>query len=768
MVYRFLVLLTFFSWSVSLLAQDSIVVYKNRNYHGSRPKIGLVLSGGGAKGIAHLGFLKVMEEAGIHPDYIAGTSMGSIVGALYSIGFSVDSIKNMMLRQDWDEILSNKIDFRRVNMEEKPDYGEYFVELPFHGWKPTLPSGAIKGQQLELLFERLTISVADDSSFDQFYIPYRAVATDLLTGRAYVFSKGPLALAMRSSMSIPSIMQPVKYKDMLLVDGGLVKNFPVDVVKDMGADIVIGVYTGGQLLPEEELNSMIVILKQSSFMGGILDAQRQRKNVDIYIEPSLNDMSAADFNSVAEFYDRGYKAAKSKYAALKDLADYMKQFDGKPKERPKLRDSIYVSEVEYSKLSNKRYERLAKKALYTKPGQKMTYTDIEENINRLYGTRLFKKVGYYFSKADSLEGAKLSYELIERESKHLNIGLQYRNETKIGLNLGMNFRNVILPMSKLDLKVRLSEYPALRLRYFTYFDYTTKFGTSISYNFYASDVPIYENHALLARYTRYLSNIKGDFSFFPGINSAFTLGLRYQMSNYKKSIDADNYLINNIKSTTWVTSFFYELNTLSSKYYPHRGMHVKLMGEFNLNNEEKYVINPDSVAVNPIYDDEYRFPLDPFLQISLDFASYTPLNKKWVISSEAFAVISSMSGAELINTYLVGGMFPSDPNQRAFYGISENALFMNNGFIYRLGARYELVKNLFFSLKANALFMADDLADLFDPDENYSYIGSSENYIFGVGTAVSYRSPIGPVSIGLTYGSLSSNLWSHISIGFVF
>ncbi|MCF6241717.1 MAG: patatin-like phospholipase family protein, partial [Bacteroidales bacterium] len=189
-----------------LFAQDSIP---------KRPRIGLVLSGGGAKGIAHVGFLRVMEEAGIHPDYISGTSMGSLVGALYVIGLTVDSIQSLIYQQTWSDVLSNKIDYRRVNVEEKKDYGEYFAELPVRGWKPGLPSGAIKGQELELLFERLTISVAEDSSFDQFYIPYRAVATDLLTGKAYVFKDGPLSIAMRSSMSIPTIMQPVKKDSML-------------------------------------------------------------------------------------------------------------------------------------------------------------------------------------------------------------------------------------------------------------------------------------------------------------------------------------------------------------------------------------------------------------------------------------------------------------------------------------------------------------------------------------------------------------------------
>jgi len=501
-----------------LIAQDSLVVYTKRTFKGDRPKIGLVLSGGGAKGIAHVGFLRVMEKAGIHPDYIAGTSMGSLVGALYAIGFSVDSIESLLHHQDWNEVLSNKINYRRLNMEEKKDYGEYIAEFPFYGWKPGLPSGAIKGQELELLFEKLTISVAGDSSFDQFYIPYRAVATDLLTGSAYVFSEGPLALAMRSSMSIPTIMQPVNYKVMMLVDGGLVENFPVSVAKDMGADIIIGVYTGGQLLPEEDLTSLIAILKQSSLMGGILDAKKQRKNVDIYIEPYLNDMSAADFNNADEFYKRGYDAAMKQLPELEALANYVNQFKPSYEKRTELTDSAFITEVDYSKIKERKYRKLAEEVLSPDLNTYLHVNDIKENVDRLYGTRLFRKVGYHFSKADSSSGIKLVYDVIQREPKHLDLAIQYRNESKIGLIINANFRNVIFPMSKLDLKFKISEYPAARIRYFSYMGFSTKIGSSISYNLLTSQVPIYDQHSLVAKYSRWMNNVSGDFSFFPGIN----------------------------------------------------------------------------------------------------------------------------------------------------------------------------------------------------------------------------------------------------------
>lgn len=767
--FLLIIILQMFVWT-SMDAQDSLVVYTKRSFSGERPKIGLVLSGGGAKGIAHIGFLRVMEKAGIHPDYIAGTSMGSLVGALYAIGFSVDSIESLVQHQNWNEVLSNKINYRRVNMEEKKDYGEYFAEFPFHGWKPGLPSGAIKGQELELLFEKLTVSVAKDTSFDQFYIPYRAVATDILTGNSYVFSSGPLALAMRSSMSIPTIIQPVKHNGMLLVDGGLVENFPVSVAKDMGADIIIGVYTGGQLLSEDELNSLFAMLKQSSLLGGIKDAQIQRKNVDIFIEPYLNDMSASDFESATKFYKRGYDASMQKLPELEALASYMKQFEYTNPERPALVDSVYVSEFEFSKPANIKYSRLIRKILDPNLNSFMHTEEIKEKVEQLYGTRLFKKVGYHFEPADSSEGVKLVYDVIERESKYLNFALQYRNESKIGLIVNTTFRNVLLPMSKLELKFRISEYPAARIRYFNYMGFSTKFGASIGYNFFTSSVPIYNDRDLVAQYTRYLSNVKGEFSFFPTINSSINLFGSYDKNNYKKNIDSDNPEFTNIKSKSWFTGLSYELNTFDSKYFTNNGVHFKILGYVNLDSKQEFDINPDTIAANPGMDPKIINIIDPFLQVSLTFNSYKSLLKRWVMSNEVFMVGTSEPDLELVATYLMGGMYPGDPNQVPFWGLPENSIFMNNGVSYRFGFRFEMIKNLYLSAKINGLFYAEDIEHIFDDSEEaeYSYIGNPENYILGAGLELSYNSILGPVSVGVTTNDLYSGVWSHIRIGFNF
>ncbi len=203
-----------------------------------RPKLGLALSGGGAKGIAHIGVLKVLEEAGLVPDYIAGTSMGSLVGALYAIGYTTEEMTGIITNMDWNVILANKVSFDKVTFEEKKYYGRYIAEFPYKKGKINLPKGVIEGQELSMLLSRLTRAVHGINDFHDFPIPFECIGADITTGESIVLDHGSLPQAMRASMAIPSIFTPVEIGDHYLVDGGLLRNFPVQNVIDMGADIV--------------------------------------------------------------------------------------------------------------------------------------------------------------------------------------------------------------------------------------------------------------------------------------------------------------------------------------------------------------------------------------------------------------------------------------------------------------------------------------------------------------------------------------------------
>ncbi|MCD4731730.1 MAG: patatin-like phospholipase family protein, partial [Bacteroidales bacterium] len=237
-----------------LIIHTAIYSQEKKTADNQRPKIGLVLSGGGAKGIAHIGILKAMEKERIRPDFIAGTSMGSIIGGLYALGYSADQLDTIIRQIDWGEVLSNNIQLQYIAYEEKEYYNRYLIELPFENGKLKLPSGVIHGQMLGEMLARYAWPAKDYTSFDEFPIPFRCVATDVGTGKPIIFSDGSLAMAMRASMAIPTAFTPVDLDSTLAVDGGVVNNFPVEEVIDMGADIVIGVSVGDGLIPAKELS----------------------------------------------------------------------------------------------------------------------------------------------------------------------------------------------------------------------------------------------------------------------------------------------------------------------------------------------------------------------------------------------------------------------------------------------------------------------------------------------------------------------------------
>ena len=228
-----------------------------------RKKVGVVLSGGGAKGMAHIGALKVIEDAGIPIDYIVGTSMGAIIGGLYSIGYTPQQLDSMVRKQNWQFLLSDHIERREMNLMEREAEETYVISVPFSkNAIKEVTGGLIKGHNIDNLFSELTLGYHDSISFDSLPIPFACVSENLVLGEEYVFREGILSTAMRASMAIPGVFTPVRLNDMVLIDGGVVNNYPVDVARQMGADVIIGVDVQSELRPGEELNNTGTILAQ--------------------------------------------------------------------------------------------------------------------------------------------------------------------------------------------------------------------------------------------------------------------------------------------------------------------------------------------------------------------------------------------------------------------------------------------------------------------------------------------------------------------------
>ena len=285
----------------------------------ARPKVGLVLSGGGARGFAHIGILKMLDSLEIPVDYIAGTSMGGIIGALYAVGYSGLEIETLVKQTDWREIFTDSPARTELPFFQRKETGKYLLEFGLQGMKPVPPTGLIYGQKISLLFSGLTFPYESIHDFTRLPIPFYCVAVNIARGEQVVLTKGSLSKAMRATMAIPSVFSPVEWGDSLLVDGGMLNNMPVDVVKQMGADIVIAVDVGSPLMDKDQLNSAVAVLEQSMAMMGLAAWRENMKSVDVYIRPDLSRYTLADFqdNKVRGIIQKGDEAAREILPLLK-------------------------------------------------------------------------------------------------------------------------------------------------------------------------------------------------------------------------------------------------------------------------------------------------------------------------------------------------------------------------------------------------------------------------------------------------------------------
>jgi NTE family protein len=366
----------------------------------ARPKIGLVLSGGGARGLTHIGVLRVLEEMRIPIDYVAATSMGAIVGGLHASGMSATEMERTLATTNWSSLFSDSPPGRELGLRRKEE--ETRFPLPFEfgvgDGKIKLAKGALTGSNLELLLHEFVRKVDDIETFDQLPIPFRAIATDLETGSEVVFDRGPLHKAMRASMSVPGMFAPAEIDGRILGDGGLVKNLPVDVVRAMGADIVIAVNIGTPLLRRDQLSSAFGVASQ---MINILTEQNVRGQLallrpdDILISPDLGELTFGDFDAGPKFIALGREAALAQSPRLAALgvaatqyAMFQAQLAAPAFRPPKVVDFV---RIEGTELANP--EVLAQQ-MDTRPGEPFDVDVLHRDLNRLYGRGDIEQIDY--------------------------------------------------------------------------------------------------------------------------------------------------------------------------------------------------------------------------------------------------------------------------------------------------------------------------------------------------------------------------------------
>jgi len=365
-----------------------------------RPKIGLALSGGGARGAAHLGVIRVLEANNIPIDYIAGTSFGSIVGGMYAAGMSVEEIEAELASIDWAEMLDDLPPRGDRSFRRKRDDDLYRARFKpgFNDGSLDLPKGFIQGQKVDLEFTRLVLPVATVENFEDLMIPFRAVAADITNGDEVVLSSGNLAVAIRASLSIPAVFTPVELDGRLLVDGGIANNLPISVVRDMGADIVIAVDIGTPLASKEEIDSVLVISSQLTGLmtrGNVKAQISTLTDTDVLIVPELGDISAGDFDIMAD------AIAPGRDATLAQL-DNIRRLSLPDNEYRAYRASLLDPELKLPVIDQIRVENnsrfsddyIMSRVVETKAGERLDPAALERDIGKIYGLELFENVRY--------------------------------------------------------------------------------------------------------------------------------------------------------------------------------------------------------------------------------------------------------------------------------------------------------------------------------------------------------------------------------------
>ncbi len=400
-----------------------------------RPRIGLVLGGGGAKGAAHIGVLKVLEELKVPIDYIAGTSMGAVVGGMYASGMSPDEIERVLTSLDWDDLFTDdpprsEIDFKR----KRDDFTIRFVELGVKDGRLRTPRAFIAGQKIGLLFEGLLMPVSNIKDFDKLPTPYRAVAADLETGSAVVLKSGRLSDAARASMSVPGVFPPVEVDGRLLADGGIVRNLPVDIVRAMGADIIIAVDVGKPLPPKENLkfytsimNQMVDIMIKENVKAQIDKLEKK----DVFIRPDLGTIGSGDFDRGKEAIERGLKAARKKEVELRRLsvtdAEYAPYSQ---RHQRKLPTSVQIGSVNITGLSRVSPDTVRNK-LALREGEEISISELKHQVGLVYGMGDFEQVGLEAARRDNTETYDLTVHAQEKSwgPNYFGLGLSLSSST---------------------------------------------------------------------------------------------------------------------------------------------------------------------------------------------------------------------------------------------------------------------------------------------------------------------------------------------------
>ena len=679
--------------------KENLVIPKN-------PKIGLSLSGGGAKGFTHVGVLKVLDSLGVKVDYISGTSMGAIVGGLYAAGYTGKDIERVVMDTDFYSLITDPKPRQETSFFSK-SVDKYLLTVPLRNGKVSLPSSISTGQRNVYLLKELLKNVSNIDDFSKLPIPFMCVATNIESGRMQIFEKGDLVSSILASSAFPSLLEPVKIGDSIYVDGAMSVNFPSKPLKDKGIDIVIGVDLNQPLAKRENLNSVISIMNQVIDFGIKKETINQYKYTDINIKPDLSGITATSYDNKRQILDSGYVEALKYVDILKELPQ--RNFERIRSSINPVYSSVYKIDslaVENAKIYKSNYIR-GKMGL-TLPSMQ-TYGSVNKMIDKLYATNNYKFINYDIVQQDNRNYLKLY--VTEDEARHfLKFGLHYDEIFKTGLLLNYSAKRLLFRNSNLSMDIVIGDNPRYYFNYFIDNGYIPGFGLYSSGMSF--DIKNFSNYAIDSwkwfRNEVFIQSIWKD---------RFALGGGFSHDYFESERNGTD---KNIEK--YLNPYvFLKSDTQNDRDFPTKGFYFNAEGKiidlFNSELEKK--------------------PINIKADIKMNFY----ISKMFTYRLNLYGGITIGDNLPSFYQYRVGGIFEQPiANYKQFGGyqfasLNDNNIFIaSNDFQLRFGKNYFLVgnfslANMFSSIKF------DEAVKL-----NYSSIGLTAGY----------KSPFGQIKLNVS------------------
>ena len=698
-------------------------------------KVALVLSGGGVKGYAHLGVLRVLERENIKIDYITGTSIGAFIGTLYSIGYSVDEIEKFLDDVNVSNFLETIADNTNLSLEKKESLKKYSVHLSFDNeLNFSFPKGLRGTGEAYLLLKGLLGNYEYMDSFDNFPIPLRIVATNLNKGETKAFSKGDVAKTLIASMAIPSIFEPMKIDGEIYVDGLVTRNLPVEEAYDMGADIVIASDIGAPVVEKDDYN-ILSVMNQASTIQASNITKISREKASILISPDVKDISALDSSKKEELMKLGKVAAEKELNKIKLLA----KAEDKKKNEKFINDSdvkIIINKIEYSEKFSKNTVIVLNdifKSLLNKP---ITKKDIDKKIIDIYSSKYMDKV-YYTIDDNTL--------IIDGEKPHSNkVGLGFNYLTGHGttFNIGSDLVFNGKFNNNINLNLKFGDYLGADLATLSYYGVKNRFGFLTNIGYDENPFFLYDNRKKSAKFISREAYFKLGLFTQPTNNTMFSYGLLSKFSSLKQDTGGNETKSLEYSENSTKTYLSYKYNSLDSITNPMKGVKA----DFNYTFSSSFG-NSKSNLYGPAFT----------------LKGYTPVNPK-------FSLIYGLNYSSLRGDNIradrrikLGGIYTNmDTNDFEFYGFNYQEKQVKDLISLTLGFKHKIVYSLYFSTKFNIATFNE---------ENFMQNNRTrmwKDYSQGLAFSLSYDSPIGPIEFSISSDLKNKKPIGSISIGYKF